>query len=49
MARPQPVFEDAGILGVLWDRTLGTVLRLIVPYTFYDGIVGARRASQTVT
>ena len=45
----QLVFEDAGILSVLWDRKLGTVLLLIVLYTFYGGIVGARRASQKVT
>ena len=32
------VFEDTGILDVLWDRKLGTVLLLIVLYTFYDGI-----------
>ncbi len=43
------VFEDAGILSVLWDRKLGTVLLLIVLYTFYDGIAGARRASRTAT
>ena len=49
MARSQLVFEDAGILSVLWDRKLGTVLLLIVLYMFYDGIVGARRASQKVT
>ena len=49
MARSQLVFEDAGILSVLWDRKLGTVLLLIVLYMFYDGIAGARRASQKVT
>ncbi len=43
------VFEDAGFLSVLWDRKLGTVLLLIVLYTFYDGIAGARRASHKVT
>ncbi|MYF68567.1 MAG: transporter, partial [Proteobacteria bacterium] len=32
------VFEDTGILSVLWDRKLGTVLLLVVLYTFYDGI-----------
>jgi putative tricarboxylic transport membrane protein len=32
------VFQDVGILNVLWDRKLGTVLLLIVLYTFYDGI-----------
>ncbi|MDG2088024.1 MAG: hypothetical protein P8J68_04705, partial [Arenicellaceae bacterium] len=32
------VFEGQGILNVLWDRKLGTVLLLIVLYTFYDGI-----------
>jgi len=43
------VFEDAGVLNVLWDRKLGTVLLLIVLYTFYDGIVGARRAGRKAT
>ncbi len=43
------VFEDMGFLSVLWDRKLGTVLLLIVLYTFYDGIAGARRASQKMT
>ena len=32
------VFEDTGILSVLWERKLGTVLLLVVLYTFYDGI-----------
>ena len=32
------VFEDVGILNVLWDRKLGTILLLVVLYTFYDGI-----------
>ena len=32
------VFEDVGILTILWERKLGTVLLLIVLYTFYDGI-----------
>ena len=32
------VFEDVGILTVLWERKLGTVLLLVVLYTFYDGI-----------
>ena len=32
------VFEDTGILTVLWERKLGTVLLLVVLYTFYDGI-----------
>ena len=32
------VFEDVGIVNVLWDRKLGTVLLLVVLYTFYDGI-----------
>jgi putative tricarboxylic transport membrane protein len=40
------VFEDAGVLNVLWDRKLGTVLLLVVLYTFYDGIVGARKRRQ---
>lgn len=43
------VFEDTGFLSVLWDRKLGTVLLLIVLYTFYDGIAGARRVGQKVT
>jgi len=32
------VFEDDSILSVLIDRPLGTVLLLVVIYTFYDGI-----------
>lgn len=32
------VFEDVGILTVLWERKLGTVLLCVVLYTFYDGI-----------
>jgi putative tricarboxylic transport membrane protein len=32
------VFEDVGLLNVLWERKLGTVLLLVVIYTFYDGI-----------
>jgi len=40
------VFEDTGILNVLWDRKLGTVLLLIVLYTFYDGIF--RRGNRKV-
>lgn len=32
------IFEDAGVLNVLWDRKLGTILLLVVLYTFYDGI-----------
>ena len=32
------VFEDVGLLTILWERKLGTVLLLIVLYTFYDGI-----------
>jgi len=32
------VFENVGVLNVLWDRKLGTVLLLVVIYTFYDGI-----------
>ena len=32
------VFEDHSILSVLIDRPLGTVLLLVVLYTFYDGI-----------
>jgi len=32
------VFEDVGFINVLWDRKLGTVLLLVVLYTFYDGI-----------
>ena len=32
------VFEDVGLLTILWERKLGTVLLLVVLYTFYDGI-----------
>ncbi len=32
------VFEDVGVWNVLWDRKLGTVLLIVVLYTFYDGI-----------
>jgi putative tricarboxylic transport membrane protein len=32
------VFEDVGVMTVLWERKLGTVLLLVVLYTFYDGI-----------
>jgi putative tricarboxylic transport membrane protein len=32
------VFEDVGIMTVLWERKLGTVLLFVVLYTFYDGI-----------
>ncbi len=32
------VFEDVGVWNVLWDRKLGTVLLVVVLYTFYDGI-----------
>jgi len=32
------VFENQGILQVLWDRKLGSVLLLFVLYTFYEGI-----------
>ncbi len=32
------VFEDVGMLTILWERKLGTVLLLVVLYTFYDGI-----------
>ena len=32
------VFEDVGILTILWERKLGTVLLAVVLYTFYDGI-----------
>jgi len=32
------VFEDVGVWDVLIDRPVGTVLVLIVLYTFYDGI-----------
>ena len=32
------VFEDVGIMTVLWERKLGTVLLVVVLYTFYDGI-----------
>jgi len=32
------VFEDTGVLGILWDRKLGTALLLVVLYTFYDGV-----------
>ena len=32
------VFEDVGIWNVLWERKLGTVLLVVVLYTFYDGI-----------
>jgi putative tricarboxylic transport membrane protein len=38
------VFEDVGILTVLWERKLGTVLLLVVLYTFYDGIFKRGRA-----
>jgi putative tricarboxylic transport membrane protein len=37
------IFEDQGILSVLWDRKLGTVLLMIVLYTFYDGIFRKRK------
>jgi putative tricarboxylic transport membrane protein len=40
------VFEDQGILNVLWDRKLGTVLLLIVLYTFYDGIFKRKSSNQ---
>lgn len=43
------VFEDMGLWSVLWERKLGTALLLIVLYTFYDGIAGARRASRKST
>jgi putative tricarboxylic transport membrane protein len=36
------VFQDTGVLAVLWDRKLGTVLLAIVLYTFYDGIFNRR-------
>jgi len=39
------LFEDAGFLSVLWERKLGTVLLLVVLYTFYDGIF--RRGEKT--
>jgi len=44
------VFQDVGILNVLWDRKLGTVLLLIVLYTFYDGIFrrGKEQRSDTI-
>ncbi|MGI9258376.1 MAG: tripartite tricarboxylate transporter permease, partial [Gammaproteobacteria bacterium] len=32
------VFEDVGVWNVLWERKLGTVLLVVVLYTFYDGI-----------
>ena len=32
------VFEDVAVLTILWERKLGTVLLLVVLYTFYDGI-----------
>ena len=32
------VFENVGIWTILWERKLGTVLLLVVLYTFYDGI-----------
>ena len=32
------VFEDGSIIDILIDRPLGTVLLLVVIYTFYDGI-----------
>ncbi|MFL2546190.1 MAG: tripartite tricarboxylate transporter permease [Candidatus Rariloculaceae bacterium] len=38
------VFEDVGVLTVLWERKLGTVLLLVVLYTFYDGIFKRGRA-----
>jgi len=40
------VFQDAGVWSVLWDRKLGTVLLLVVLYTFYDGIIGQYRAGK---
>jgi putative tricarboxylic transport membrane protein len=36
------VFQDSGILSVLWERKLGTLLLLVVLYTFYDGVFGHR-------
>jgi len=32
------VFEDKSFFDILWERKLGTVLILVVLYTFYDGI-----------
>jgi putative tricarboxylic transport membrane protein len=32
------VFEDRNMLSILIERPLGTVLLLVVIYTFYDGI-----------
>jgi putative tricarboxylic transport membrane protein len=32
------VFEDMSLWSILWERKLGTILLLIVLYTFYDGI-----------
>lgn len=40
MRRALLVFDDVGVISVLWDRKLGTVLLLVVLYTFYDGIFG---------
>ena len=41
------VFEDVGIGNVLWDRKLGTVLLLVVLYTFYDGIFRSAKGRKT--
>jgi len=41
------VFEDVGIWRVLWERKLGTVLLLVVLYTFYDGIFRGAKGRNT--
>jgi putative tricarboxylic transport membrane protein len=39
------IFQDQGMLNVLWDRKIGTILLSIVAYTFYDGIFRSSKES----
>ena len=43
------VFEDVGVWNVLWERKLGTVLLVVVLYTFYDGIFQTRKTEKLGT
>jgi putative tricarboxylic transport membrane protein len=37
------LFQGMSVPEILWDRKLGTVLLLVVAYTFYDGIFRSRK------
>jgi TctA family transporter len=42
------VFENVGMINILWDRKLGSILLLIVIYTFYDGIFRRKKSEELI-